>query len=113
MAQENDIVIVHIDDAPPFFARIETIFTDVKKDWFQVKLLILQVPMNSVTWILRDVYINGQTFQMNGKNVTLEHVPFPFDQSDNEEDIIEEEKKIAPQKEGKVISFSSAKKKKE
>lgn len=109
MAQENDIVIVHIEDSPPFFARVESILPDVKKDWFQIKLLILQIPMNSVTWILRDIYINGQTFQMNGKDVTLELVPFPLDPDDKVEDEIEE----PAQKEGKVISFNSVKKKKE
>ncbi len=110
MALENDIVIIHMEDTPPFFARIESILPDVKKDWFHVKLLILQIPMNTITWILRDVYINGQTFKMNGKDVTFELVQFPLDPDDKME---EEEESPQPEKEGKVISFSSAKKKKD
>jgi hypothetical protein len=46
MATEiGDLVLVHIENQPAFFARIEDITADPKPDWWQVKLLVLQVPL--------------------------------------------------------------------
>jgi hypothetical protein len=35
------------------------------------------VPLQVVTWILKDVYINGTEFTMNGKKMRLEKVESP------------------------------------
>ena len=64
MTTINDIVLIYFEDQPFSFARIEDIAADVKKDWFHVKLLLLQLPLETVTWILKDVYINGEEFTM-------------------------------------------------
>jgi hypothetical protein len=77
MATENDIVLIHFEDQPLSFARIEEILPDNKPDWYQVKLLMLQVPLQVVTWILRDRYITGDEFTMNGKRIRLERVVCP------------------------------------
>ncbi len=77
MATENDIVLIHFEDQPLSFARIEAILPDDKPDWYHVKLLMLQVPLQVVTWILRDRYIMGDEFTMNGKRMRLERVVCP------------------------------------
>ncbi len=77
MATEQDIVLIYHEDKPLTFARIEEILPDHKPDWYHVRLLILQVPVHTVTWILRDVYINGETFTMGGKSMRLERVEPP------------------------------------
>ena len=77
MAKENDVVLVYFEDKPLIFARIEKILPDVKPDWYHVKLLILQVPLYSVTWILKDTYIDGEEFTMSGKRVRMEIVVCP------------------------------------
>lgn len=77
MAVENDLVLIHHEDQPVLFARIEAILADSKPDWYHVKLLLLQVPPQEVTWILRDVYIDGQEFTMNGQRMRLEKVVSP------------------------------------
>jgi hypothetical protein len=77
MAVENDIVLIHFEDKPLTFARIEAITTDHKPNWYHVKLLMLQVPLQLVTWILRDAYIDGGEFTMNGKRMRLEKVVVP------------------------------------
>ncbi len=77
MAAENDIVLIHFEDQPLSFARIESILPDNKPDWYHVKLLMLQVPLQVVTWILRDRYIAGDEFTMNGKRMRLEPVVCP------------------------------------
>lgn len=77
MPHENDLVLIYFEDKPLMFARIEEILADHKPDWYHVKLLLLQVPLQVVTWILRDVYINGTEFTMNGKRMRLEKVLSP------------------------------------
>jgi len=77
MAQENDIVLIYYEDSPLTYARIEEIRPDSKPDWYQVALLMLQVPLQRVTWILRNIYINGEEFTMNGKKMRLELIVNP------------------------------------
>ena len=85
MATENDIVLIHFEDRPLTFARIESILPDSKPDWYHVELLMLQIPLQSVSWILRDVYIDGEPFTMNGKKMRLELVEKPGRTSPREE----------------------------
>jgi hypothetical protein len=77
MAVENDIVLIHFEGQPMTFARIEAILPDAKRDWYHVKLLLLQVPPQVATWILRDIYIDGAEFTMNGKRMRLEKIAAP------------------------------------
>jgi hypothetical protein len=74
MAFENDVVLIYFQDQPAIFARIETIEPDIKKDWHHVTLLLLTLPVQTVTWILRKAYIDGAPFTMGGKSVRLEKV---------------------------------------
>ena len=83
MAVENDLVLIYLEDNPLAFARIESILADAKPDWYHVKLLMLQVPPQIVTWILRDIYIDGQEFTMNGKRLRLEKVVPPVEPGDD------------------------------
>lgn len=77
MAKENDIVLIYFEDKPLSFARVEQILPDHKPEWYHVKLLMLQVPLQVVTWILRDRYVMGDEFTMNGKRMRLERVVCP------------------------------------
>lgn len=111
MTTENDIVLIYFEDQPMTFARIEEIQADHKPDWYHVKLLMLQIPLQVVTWILRTAYINGNEFTMNGNRMRLERVTCP-------EDPETASAKEAPGDEGakpkgnekKVISFRDLKK---
>ena len=112
MAQENDLILIYFEDQPLGFARIEEILPDSKPDWYHVKLLLLQIPPQFVTWILRDVYIDGDEFTMNGKRMRLEKVTVPEEpKSPNVTAKLEEgnesEKKTAN---AKVISLTDLKK---
>jgi hypothetical protein len=84
MARETDIVLIHYEDQPLVFARIEDIAPDNKPGWYHVKLLMLQVPLQTVSWILRDSYIDGAEFTMGGKRVRLEPVVAPPETPDGE-----------------------------
>ncbi|SLM29057.1 conserved hypothetical protein [Desulfamplus magnetovallimortis] len=86
MAIENDIVLVYLEDTPVFFARVESIWPDVKRDWFNIELLVLQIPLKVVVWTLKDLYINGGEFFMGGKRMRIEVVESPEDDFDEEEE---------------------------
>ena len=113
MATENDLVLVYFEDKPLSFARIEEILPDSKPNWYHVKLMLLQIPLQIVTWILRDVYINGEEFTMNGKRMRLEEVVTPQESKPNgQED--RQETTHRPSENGNgatVISFNDRKKK--
>jgi len=116
MATIKDIVLIHLEDAPVSFARIESILPDHKKDWYQIKLLMLQIPLQVVTWILKDAYINGEDFFMNGKKMRLDVVECPPEELDIEgsgsepkEDAPAPPNKKAGEEKGKIISFADLK----
>jgi hypothetical protein len=79
MTAEQDIVLIHYEDQPLTYARIESINADHKPNWYHVKLLMLQIPLQVVTWILRDAYIEGDEFTMGGKRMRLAKVECPPD----------------------------------
>jgi hypothetical protein len=115
MATENELVLIYLEDQPLSYARIEGILADSKPDWYHVKLLLLQVPPQIVTWILRDIYIEGAEFTMKGKRMRLDKVIVPKEPQPEEQNA---DKKAAPdfQKDeetgkAKVISLEDLKKK--
>jgi hypothetical protein len=77
MIREGDIVLIYHQDQPALYARIEAIEPDMKKDWYRLKLLLLTIPAQVVTWILREEYINGAGFTMNDQPMRLEKVAPP------------------------------------
>lgn len=113
MAKENDIVLLYFENQPLSFARIEEILPDNKPDWYHVKLLMLQVPLQVVTWILRDRYILGDEFTMNGKLMRLEKVVCP-EAPDKEASTVEKAPKERPVQKNNgatVISLTDKRKK--
>lgn len=109
MSKEGDLVLVHVEDTPAFFARIECIGPDVKPDWYQVTLLVLQVPVVEVTWIVKEEYLSGASFTMGGKKVVIELVVAPAKQPPpGQEDKLDTETREKPSPDaetGKVISL--------
>ncbi len=109
MATEmNDLVLVHVDDKPGFFARIEDISPDFKPGWWQVKLLVLTTPLQVYTWILDEGQIDGVPYTMGGTPIRLEKIICP---------VKEEAPPVPPRKEpshgtggGKVVSLFGRKK---
>ncbi|MFP4195027.1 MAG: hypothetical protein ACLFMN_08115 [Desulfobacterales bacterium] len=77
MAEEKDIVLIYHEDQPVVFARVEDIQPDVKKDWYHISLMLLKLPVQTVTWILKDEYINGAEFTMGGQRMRLEKIEPP------------------------------------
>jgi len=113
MATINDLVLVYFEDKPLSFARVEEILPDSKPNWYHVKLLMLQIPPQMVTWILRDVYIEGAEFTMNGKRMRMEKVVVPEEPLPPEDTEKEKDRDRPPKGSGnaKVISLKDLKKK--
>ena len=102
MPIENDIILIYWEDEPLTYARIEQIMPDAKKDWYQITMLFLQIPSQLVTWILKDIYIEGEEFQMGGHKVRLEAVLSFIEKPP----VGETENTFAPTpKKGKILSF--------
>ncbi|MBI9090199.1 MAG: hypothetical protein JEZ12_13365 [Desulfobacterium sp.] len=117
MARENDVVLIYLEDSPVSFARVESIEPDSKKDWYQIKLLMFQIPVQVVIWTLKDLYINGEEFFMGGKQMRLEVVECPGDDMLVDPDALALDddsgepvpKKEAPKGGGKIISLAEVK----
>ena len=113
MTAEKDLVLIYFEDKPLSFARIEGIEPDHKPDWYHVRLLLLQVPVQLVTWILRSAYIEGAEFTMNGKRMRLEKVTAPAEparRKKEKEDPVPSGKAKPEGQPGKVIPLAQLKK---
>ena len=104
MASENEVVLVHIDNNPGFFARIESVTPDVKPGWWQVRLLVLSHPLQVFTWIIDDSQLNGAPFTMGGTPVMIEKVVAP---SEPQQEKAKENKETKSS--GKVVSLADRK----
>lgn len=112
MATENDLVLVHVDNKPGFYARIEEITPDVKVGWWQVKLLVLTFPLQIFTWILDDSQIEGYPFTMGGTPLQLEKLVSPLDTQAAEKTAPLEQKPKTVRTTGqKVVSLADRRKK--
>lgn len=107
MAAEKDVVLICLEDQPFAFARIEDIAADHKTGWYQVKLLLLQIPLQTITWILREAYINGDEFTMSGQRIRLESVRSPADNGDATTNKLHEKDPPESRGKGRVIDIRS------
>ena len=103
----HDLVLVHVDNRPGFFARIEAITPDVKPGWWQVKLLVLTMPLQVYTWILDESQIDGAPYTMGGTPIRLEKIISPVK---DEAPPVPDRKESSHEKGGKVVSLFGRKK---
>lgn len=113
MAGISDLVLVHIDNKPGFYARIEDISPDVKPGWWQVKLLVLAFPMQIFTWTLDESQIDGEPYTMGGTPVRMEKVVSPVARVEKTavDELLKETFGRQKREGSKVVSLSDRKKK--
>lgn len=97
-------MLIHYQDRPTLYARVEAIEPDVKKDWYHLTLLLLTIPAKTVTWILKEEYILGAPFTMGGQAMRLEGVP-PYQPERAVEKPPQEPKSKGGRAHNKVIPF--------
>jgi hypothetical protein len=112
MATINDLVLVHVENRPGFYARIEEVVPDLKAGWWQVKLLVLTFPLQVYTWILDEQQINGASFTMGGTPIRLEKVESPVLRQEENEPAAQSDEppKESPNQRPKVVSIFDRKK---
>lgn len=81
---ESDLVLIHLENKPAFYGRVEKISPDVKPKWWRVKFLFLTFPHQITTWIIDDEQIRGADFTMAGTPIRIERVVVPEDESPGE-----------------------------
>jgi hypothetical protein len=114
MAAINDIVLVHVDNKPGFYARVEDISPDVKPGWWQVRLLVLTFPLQVFTWILDEFQLDYAPFTMGGTPIRLEPVVSPLEEEHQQQEQQELEERKRLRQEGgssKVVSLADRRKK--
>jgi hypothetical protein len=114
MAAINDIVLVHVDNKPGFYARVEEISPDVKPGWWQVRLLVLTFPLQVFTWILDEFQLEYAPFTMGGTPIRLEPVVSPLEEERQQLEQQELEERKRKRQEGgsaKVVSLADRRKK--
>ena len=113
MILEFDLVLVHVDNKPGFYARIEEISPDVKQGWWQVKLLVLTFPLQIFTWILDEEQLDVTAFTMGGTPLRLEKLISPLEEDRQRQEEKENTlpKKIPADSGQKVVSLADRRKK--
>jgi hypothetical protein len=102
----GEVVLVHLQNQPAFYVRIETLEPDRKKGWWHLTFLILSIPAQLTTWILDDDQIRGADFTIQGNPLRLERVKAPQPVETGEEE--KPEQKDPDRKPGgRVISMFS------
>jgi len=74
---ENDLILIHVQHNPGFFARVEEIVADRKPGWWQVRLLPLSLDnleFQSIVWLLDDQQIRGEEFTMQTVPMRIQRV---------------------------------------
>ncbi|MCG8607521.1 hypothetical protein MJD09_21380 [bacterium] len=103
---EQDIVLIHVEEKPAFYARVEAITADVKPKWWQVKFLFLTMPVQVVTWIIDDEQIRGADFTMGGTPIRIERIEVPKEAeapTETPEESSAQKKEV--EKKGRVLSL--------
>lgn len=106
---ESDLVLIHIDNKPAFYGRVENITTDVKPKWWRVKFLFLTIPYQVTTWIIDDEQIRGADFTMGGTPIRIEKIVV----EEKGEDVGVSEKsqeEAEPNRKARVLSLGKNKK---
>ena len=114
MATINDIVLIHVDNKPGFYARVEEISPDVKPNWWQVRLLVFTFPLQVFTWILDEFQLEYAPFTMGGTPIQLEPVVSPLEEERLQQEQKEKEELKRARQEGsssKVVSLADRRKK--
>ncbi|MDW7710669.1 MAG: hypothetical protein SCH98_09345 [Deferrisomatales bacterium] len=77
VVQPRDVVLVHVQDKPAFYARVEEILPDVKKGWRRLRFQVLSVPLQELVWTLEPAQIDGAPFTMGGTAIRIERLSDP------------------------------------
>jgi hypothetical protein len=70
--KEWDVCMLVINNFPQFFVRVNYIWADERRDWWNVSFTQLTIPSNTWTWKLDTSHLNGMNFEMGGTPMQLQ-----------------------------------------
>ncbi len=77
MFYPSEVILIYMHEKPVFFARIESVKPDVKKNWWKMTFTILTLPLQSMTWTLDNDQMRGSSYTMGGNPMRIERVDAP------------------------------------
>ena len=90
MTTIKDLVLIFQDNTPCFFARVEALLPDIKPNWWNIYLQIIELDTDNkllpvIIWTLHEDYVNGSEFTMGGIPMRIDKIP-----SYSQEELVEE-----------------------
>ena len=106
---ESDLVLIHIENKPAFYGRVEEITADVKPKWWRVKFLFLTIPYQITIWTIDNEQIRGADFTMGGTPIRIEKVIVTELEGNDNKDSEESQEKTGPSRKARVLSLGENK----
>ncbi|HPI72016.1 MAG TPA: hypothetical protein PK843_15360 [bacterium] len=103
--REGEVVLIHLNEKPGFYARIEQMLPDRKKGWWQVTFLFLTLPSHSATWILDEDQVRGADFTIQGNPLRIERVASWRETDQRQTGASPTERKSRSESNGNIVSL--------
>ncbi|NLP08876.1 hypothetical protein GX408_00625 [bacterium] len=103
--REGEVVLIHLNDKPELYARIEQMLPDRKKGWWQVTILFLTLPPHPATWILDEDQVRGADFTIQGNPIRIERVAYRREADQRQTGTNSTKRKNRPESGGNIVSL--------
>jgi len=75
MVVEGEVILIHLDGSPAYFAQVDRIEPDVKDGWWKLELLLLTLPAERITWVINESHMTGAQFMIGETLIWIEQIP--------------------------------------
>jgi hypothetical protein len=75
MVVEGEVILIHLDGSPAYFARVDRIEPDVKDGWWKLEFLLLTLPAERITWVIEEPHMAGAQFMIGETLIWIEQIP--------------------------------------
>lgn len=84
---EGEVILIHLDGSPAYFARVDRIEPDVKDGWWKLEFLLLTLPAERITWVIEESHMAGAQFMIGETLIWIEQIPTLSSGAKHEEEI--------------------------
>ncbi len=85
MVVEGEVILIHLDGSPTYFARVDRIEPDVKDGWWKLEFLLLTLPAERITWVIEESHMAGAQFMIGETLIWIEQIR-PLSSGDNHDE---------------------------
>jgi hypothetical protein len=75
MVDKSEVVLIHLNGDPAYFARVDSIEADLNDGWWKLEFLLLTMPVERITWVIREEHMAGAQFMIGDTLIRIEQVP--------------------------------------